>query len=129
MDDSYINSLPEYERDEAYSKKLKNLFEWISSKFWADWYDSKVLDDNLEFSKFKDFIFPAHIEQALKEENLPYKVSHAVFSHNFLNQDTDTLEKVLSWETKIIMFDWGSRIAILEDKMPSASEKVKRILN
>ena len=75
------------------------------------------------------FVFPVHIEQALKEENLPYEVSYSVFSNKLLDQDTETLEKVLSWETKIIMFDWGSRISILENKMPQTSIKVKNILN
>ena len=41
----------------------------------------------------------------------------------------DWLEKIFSWELKIIMFDWGSRIAILENKMPQTSIKVKNILN
>ena len=129
VDDSYMNNLSEDERNEAYSRKLKELFEGLSSKFWANWYNSKVFEENLKFSEFKDFVFPVHIEQALKEENLPYEVSYSVFSNKLLDQDTETLEKVLSWETKIIMFDWGSRIAILENKMPQTSIKVKNILN
>ena len=43
VDDSYINNVPEDERNEAYSRKLKELFEGLSSKFWANWYNSKVL--------------------------------------------------------------------------------------
>lgn len=43
VDDSYMNNLSEDERNEAYSRKLKELFEGLSSKFWANWYNSKVL--------------------------------------------------------------------------------------
>lgn len=129
VDDSYINNVPEDERNEAYSRKLKELFEELSSKIWADSYNSKVFEENLKFSEFKDFVFPVHIEQALKEENLPYEVSHSIFSNKILDQDAETLEKIFSWEIKIVMFDWGSRIAILENKMPLTSIKVRNILN
>ena len=92
-------------------------------------YNSKVFEENLKFSEFKDFVFPVHIEQALKEENLPYEGSHSIFSNKILDQDAETLEKIFSWETKIVMFDWGSRIAILENKIPLTSIKVRNILN
>ena len=65
----------------------------------------------------------------MKEENLPYEVSHSIFSNKILDQDAETLEKIFSWEIKIVMFDTGSRIAILENKMPLTSIKVRNILN
>ena len=36
VDDSYMNNLSEDKRNEAYSRKLKELFEELSSKIWAD---------------------------------------------------------------------------------------------
>lgn len=65
----------------------------------------------------------------LFEEKLLYEVFTIVDTETFLDLDKILLEKILSWETKIVMFDWGSRIAILENKMPLTSIKVRNILN
>ena len=66
VDDSYMNNLSEDERNEAYSRKLKELFEGLSSKFWANWYNSKVFEENLKFSEFKDFALWSFILSVFK---------------------------------------------------------------